>query len=620
MRFPLRLFLFWMSLFLLFRLWFVLWFHSEWNNENPMRIWSSFKHALPLDVSICGYLMVFPLLAWAVSFFWIKGTVAKTVNIFNLLLISLVSLISIANISLYKEWNTLLNQRALDYLSSPLALFHSFPLWYFVGFILFLGIVIRLIYGSYLSFVASTYKTNISNKKSLWFLLLLPIFLGISIRGSLGVMPVNESAVYYSPHLFDNHAATNPTWHLLHCMLEKRSKTNPYIWFSNEKAKELTTRLLNFKSSVNISQDTAITQSPNIVFILMESMTANVVGAMGGEKGLTPNLDTLISEGILFQNCYGSGYRTDQGIVSVLSGYPAQPDQSIILLEDKSAKLPSVSAVLKEKGYENAFFYGAELTFANMGVYLRQQKFDKIFDEKSFTNKEKTQRWGVDDDIVLQRAVQEMGNLKTPFFNTILTLSLHPPYDVPYLTKWSDSDEVEDQFRNSAMFADAAIGNFFRSAKKEPWFENTIFVLVADHGATLPQKHRMDSRHSRHIPLIIYGKPLQSYLKGLKIENICNHHDLPKTLLSLLKIETKQEFPWSRDMSYAIFSQDNVANSNDFAYFTNENGIGWVKENGNGFFGFENSTWLNFENALDSTNQTSAKAYLQWLYEDFLNK
>jgi phosphoglycerol transferase MdoB-like AlkP superfamily enzyme len=648
MRFPVRLFLFWMSLFVLFRLWFVLWFQSEWNIENPRRIWSAFKHALPLDLSICGYLMTIPMVIWAVSLVFGVSTKQIT-NRINLLLISLVSLISLVNINLYKEWNTLLNQRALDYLKSPLAMIHSFSWWYITGFLVFYGILIRSIYGAYLYLVGVSYDVKIKNKKSLWFLLLIPLFLGVSIRGSLGVMPVNESAVYYSPHLFDNHAATNPTWHLIHCILEKRSKTNPYSWFSSEKAKELTNNLFNLNileslrndsisksflkdSSVNSNVFSLNQQKTNLVFIVMESMTANVVGAMGVESGLTPNLDTLINDGLLFQKCYGSGYRTDQGIVSILSGYPAQPDQSIILLEDKSAKLPSISAVLKDNGYENAFFYGAELTFANMGVYLRQQKFDKVFDVESFSNKEKTQRWGVDDNIVLQRAVKEMNQFKTPFFSAILTLSLHPPFDVPYKSKWSESKTDADQFRNSTLFADDAIGNFFRAAKKEKWFENTVFVLVADHGSVLPQKNRLDGQNSRHIPWIIYGKPLNYALKGLKIDNICNHHDLPKTILSLLNIETKVNFPWSRDLLNTIILKDSLnktygivpskqdINVTDFAYFTNENGIGWVTTKGSGFYTFEDNKWITFDNGLDSIQKTTAKGYLQHLYEDYLKK
>jgi phosphoglycerol transferase MdoB-like AlkP superfamily enzyme len=654
-KYPIRLLLFWLSLFLVFRLWFVLWFKSAWSNENPQKIWSAFSHALPLDVSLSGYLMTFPLFLWIIALFFNKENwqknLKKTTNLLNIGLVFLISLISIANLSLYKEWNTLINQRAIDYLKSPSGLFHSMSISYFIGFGLILFLVVFLIYKFYQFFVNPYFLTKIENRKSLWFLLFVPISLLIFIRGSIGVMPVNESAVYYSSHLFDNHAATNPTWHLMHTLVEKRAKSNPYIWFEQRKAELILEEFTNYgvarpiplanyhplkiqptnfstPEPLNAFSDAPFNQStnqPNIVILLMESMTANVIEALGGEADLTPNLDTLLKGGLLFTNCYGSGYRTDQGIISVLSGFPAQPDQSIILQEDKVAKLSSIPAELKDKGYENAFFYGSELTFANMGVYLRQQQFELIFDEKVFNLSEKTQRWGVDDNIVLQKAAKEMGKLKTPFFSTVLTLSLHPPFDVPYQSKWSKSEIDADKFRNSTLFADDAIGNFFRTARKEPWFDNTVFILVADHGAVYPQQHRMDSPHSRHIPLIIYGQPISDEYKGSTSTVFCNHHDIPATLFSMLNIKPKNNFSWSRNLlefpiilknKPSIDSFDKEISS--FAYFTNENGLGWITQKGNGFYSFENKNWASFGKKLDSNQQEQAKAYLQLLYKQFI--
>ncbi|MDO8971809.1 MAG: LTA synthase family protein, partial [Saprospiraceae bacterium] len=327
-----------------------------------------------------------------------------------------------------------------------------------------------------------------------WGVLTLPIWLGLlvlAIRGGTGVMPINESAVYYSPHLFDNHAATNPGWSLCHSLIETRSTVNRFVFMSNQEAEARKKAL--FGASLTGQDFTQppffelkdSTQRLNLVFLILESHTAQVMEELGGLPDVCPNMSQLIQNGILFNHIYGSGYRTDQGVVSILAGYPAQPDQSIILLEDKAAKLPSIPKILKENGYASAFFYGGELTFANLGLWLTNQRFDKIISLRDFSSKEKTQRWGADDHTLLQRANREISQLREPFFAAAMTLSLHPPYDVPFQSKWTARNDAE-QFLNSAAFVDHALGEFFKSAEQQAWYPNTLFVLVADHGASQP--------------------------------------------------------------------------------------------------------------------------------------
>lgn len=631
--FPLRLFAFWLLYFALFRLWFVLWFRQEWSPESPMSTWASFWHALPLDLSMAGYLVAVPMLLWFAGFgIGIRsyGIIEKTILYFNVLIGSGLVFLFGANVFIYEEWHTLLNNRALEYFKTPAALLDSMSLPFKIAcvFLYFGGVWI--VFQAYKLIVG---KKVFSGNTSRRGLLALPVWLALlvlAIRGGLGVMPINESAVYYSAHIFNNHAATNSAWHLVHSKMESRSTENHYRFMSDEAAKAPVDRLLG-RTVVDGGGAYAFFETKdstplNLVFLIMESHTAQVVEALGGEKGVCPTLERLIGQGILFSNCYGSGYRTDQGIVSVLAGYPAQPDQSIVLLEDKAIKLNSVSKTLKAKGYSAAFLYGGELTFANLGTWLANQRFDKIFSEKDFSSAEKTQRWGVDDKILLQRAVAEINQLPQPFFTTAMTLSLHPPYDVPYQSQWQSNSDRE-KFLNSAAFADHAIGAFFKSAEQQPWYNNTLFVLVADHGSSLPSGAGLDNPVSRRTPLIIFGHPLAEKWKGKKIEQFCNHHDIPATVLAMMGIENlNKDFPWSRNQWqwYGSFQADTsgVKNPchNGFAYFTNENGIGWVNDQGKGFYYFGEKRWKFWEGELDAVSQEDAKAYLQSVYEDFLAK
>ncbi|HRI59177.1 MAG TPA: sulfatase-like hydrolase/transferase [Saprospiraceae bacterium] len=628
--FPLRLLAFWLLFFAMFRVWFVSWFTREWLSAAPMSAWKSLWYALPLDLSTAGYLMVVPMLFWLAglaigdrshSFF------GKAISTLNVILISVLVLVFGSNIFIYEEWHTLLNNRALEYLSTPRALLDSMSLLFQIICVGLYFIVVWLMWRSYRFVVgARIFPKNASR----WGALAFPVHAGLlflAIRGGLGVIPINESAVYYSPHLFNNHAATNAAWNLIHSLIETRSTVNHYRFMDEKEAEERTGcrlgKCLSWDGGpFDILNNQDSSHRINIVFLIMESHTAQVVEELGGEPGVCPNLSRLIREGILFENIYGSGYRTDQGLVSILAGYPAQPDQSIVLQTDKAAKLNSIPKILHGQGYSTAFFYGGELTFANIGVWLTNQRFEQIFSEKDFSRAEKKQRWGVDDHILLQRAVNEINRLKEPFFATAMTLSLHPPYDVPYQSRWQGNDERE-KFLNSAAFADYAIGEFFKTAGQQPWYENTLFILVADHGSRNPGGVGLDNPKSRHIPLIFFGKPLNKKWHGAKVPVFGNHHDIPATVLGMWDLYNRDLY-WSRNLwvfNSVVSDYSNPLNQRfESAYYTNETGLGWANSKGKGFYAFGSGDWYIWEGQLDSISRTDAKAYLQTLYEDFLSK
>ncbi|MBK6931342.1 MAG: sulfatase-like hydrolase/transferase [Saprospirales bacterium] len=326
--FFLRLLLFWLLFFAVFRLFFILWLRSEWAAEHP---WPALWKALPLDLSMAGYLLAVPVLFWFAGLaLGNKGRPGgvRLINGFTILVFAFLVFVFGSNVFIYQEWHTPLNSRALEYFKTPAAMLDSmsapfklFSLAAYSGLMWLWWRVYRRMVGD------SIYPEEISRWQSAW----LPVQMGILflfIRGGIGVMPVNESAVYYSPHLFNNHAATNTAWHLIHSMIETRQTQNPYRFMPDALARERTKQFLKNKTRDTPPHNWLKTSSlrPNLVFILMESMTAQVVEELGGEKGVCPNLSRLAQEGILFERCYSSGYRTDQGLVSILGGYPAQPE------------------------------------------------------------------------------------------------------------------------------------------------------------------------------------------------------------------------------------------------------------------------------------------------------
>ncbi len=588
------------------------WLRVNWDTEGP---WAAFWHALPLDLSMAGYLVA-PIVFLSYVGVVAAGTSAQrllrnVILVYHFTLLLILVLIFGANIFIYEEWHTPLNNRAFDHFRIPGAMLDSMSAAFKVGG---LAMFVSLIWVWWRIFMEFFGKKISAPGRSLVHLpagMLLFACVFLLIRGGLGKMPINESAVYYSGHLFNNHVATNTAWHFMHSLIETRSTRNHYLNQDPATAQRRVAQLYaqnDTKSGTHSWLSRRPGQQPNVVFIIMESMTAQVVEELGGEKGVCPNLSQLASTGLLFEQCYSSGYRTDQGLVSVLGGFPAQPDQSVVLLQDKAAKLPSVSKILKQEGYSTAFFYGGQLTFANIGVWLHHQQFEQIISINDFPRSEITQLWGADDARLFQKAIKTLKETPQPFFSTIMTLSLHQPYDVPYKSQWNGTSE-RDKFLNCAAFADDAIGAFFKQAAQEPWFDNTVFVLVADHGHLQPGNLNMNTPRARQVPLLITGPLISPEWRGRRIGKIGNHHDIPATILDELGFSSAS-FEWSKDLL-----NEKVP---DFAYYSNENGLGWVTPEGAGFFPFTRREWQEHAGDLNPESRNTARAYLQVLYDAFL--
>ena len=197
--FPFRLLAFWLIFFVVFRLWFVLWFRSNWSAEHPDTAWHSFWHALPLDLSFAAYLLAVPILLWQLGIAFggrVYPGIEKGVFGFNALIFSILVFVFGANVFLYQEWQTPLNNRAVEYMKTPSALLDSMSLPFKLVCILLYGVGVWIMLWSYKKVVGSKIY---SEKVSRWSLLALPLWLGLlvlAIRGGVGVMPINESAVY----------------------------------------------------------------------------------------------------------------------------------------------------------------------------------------------------------------------------------------------------------------------------------------------------------------------------------------------------------------------------------------------------------------------------------------
>jgi phosphoglycerol transferase MdoB-like AlkP superfamily enzyme len=220
----------------------------------------------------------------------------------------------------------------------------------------------------------------------------------------------------------------------------------------------------------------------------------------------------------------------------------------------------------------------------------------------------KTGKMGVQDGDMTNIFIDEINQLKEPFFTNWFTLSSHSPYDQPssHRIDWAERD---NDFLNSVAYTDSCLGIFFNAAKKETWYRNTLFVIMADHGHVSPRNWKYGSSQKLRIPCLLYGEVLKDDFKGTKQAKIGGNLDIASTLLHQLELDfAPEDFPFSKNLLNPY--------SQDFAPFTMHNGYGWKSKDGEYAFSIASKQDIVFEDSTASVKETG-KAYFQIAFEHF---
>ncbi|MDQ4140204.1 MAG: LTA synthase family protein, partial [Bacteroidota bacterium] len=323
---------------------------------------------------------------------------------------------------------------------------------------------------------------------------------------------------------------------------------------------------------------------------------------------VTPNLDQLAQEGMLFTNIYASGDRSEKGLVALLSGYPVQTTTSIIKLPRKTEHLPHLNKVLKANGYQTSYYYGGELAFANIKSYLLNAGYERLVSKFDFPSKTYNSKWGVHDHVLLNRWISDLKTEKQPFFSTLFTLSSHEPYDIPIPAKFAGTDEAT-KFKNSMYYTDNAIGNFIKEAKKQPWWNNTLIVVAADHGHRFPGDDPNFKPSKFRIPFLLTGGALRQAFPP--VSTIGTQTDIVPTLLQQLHLPAGQ-FKWGKDLL-------NPA-SKPFAFYVFHDGFGFVTPSGSITIDNISKQIISKDPNVPNQQLNYGKAYMELSFEDYLNK
>jgi len=280
----------------------------------------------------------------------------------------------------------------------------------------------------------------------------------------------------------------------------------------------------------------------NVVVLVIESLSARFLGVYGNEYGLTPNLDSLAQKSLFFCNFYATGTRTTRGLEAITLSLPPTPGQSLVKRPNNS-NMFSVGPLFVRRGYEAKFIYGGRGFFDNMNRFFAGNGFETI-DQSDFADDEVTfhNAWGVCDEDIFNKVLKECDESYVdgkPFFSLVMSISNHRPYSYPPVI-----DIPSGTGRNGAVkYTDYAIGEFLTKAQSKPWFDNTIFVIVADHCANSSGKTEVPVE-KYHIPLIMYAPKI---IKPEKVDKLSSQIDIAPTLLGLLKFSYQSKF-FGRDI------------------------------------------------------------------------
>ena len=600
-------FLVWIIFFQLARVFFFVYQGFVMGHHPLSYLLGSAWHGLTMDLSMAGYLLVIPcLLIMFTTHNW--QWYGQFLTGYHVLVGFCVCLITVADLPVFQAWKFRLDTTPLHYLSQPAEAFASAsasPLFVLLCLFVLLFSSMVLLFSKINQCFISKFRP-ISPFVSVFGFSILTSLLIVPIRGGWGTAPINQSTVYYSSDHFANQLAINATWNFFSSVVNDTGRTvNSYLFMSESEADSLVNALAPKKDE--FSRHIAADSATNVLLIIWESLTAKVVAPLGGLPGVTPKFEQLTKEGLLFTNYYASGDRSDKGLIAILSGYPAQPTTSIIKFPKKTISLPSLPKTFNENNYHTSFYYGGETEFANMKSYLLQQGFGRIVDKHDFSSDEMNSKWGAHDHVVLNRLLTDLDKEKMPFFSTIFTLSSHEPYEVPVPTVIPGEDS-EHQFLNAHHYTDKSLDDFINQAKKSAWWNNTLVIIVADHGHPLP---RLDgSRISEfQIPMLWLGGALTK--KGIRFDGAASQTDLVATLLSQLGID-HQEYKFSNDILNPFRTP--------FAYFSFNNGFGFIKEKRGLVFDNVGKTVIETKGHPTPADLTTGQAYLQNSFGDFLKR
>lgn len=584
------------------------------HTENYLVILASFYHGLKTDLSAVCYILLLPLALAAAECIYPAKVLYHLRSGFILLVLFINAMITSAEPGLYQEWGTKITYKALLYLQHPAEIFHTATPLLLAGFLLSVSVQSLISLYLYRRIVQPADQMQRQPMASLVILPLVPVLL-IGIRGGTQEIPMSAGDSYYTGNPALNWSAVNSIWNLGQSILTgmQYGRSNPYR-FMHESEAEASIQDL-FHSRCDSSAQILTHRKPNIVLIIFEGWSAELISSISGNKehSCAPNFDRLAGSGLLFSRCYASGERSDQGLTAILSGFPALPLSSIVNYTSKVDKLPSLLDPFRKDGYSSFFLFGGQLGYGNLSTLIYHNRFGQVTEERDIPSDIYRGRLGVHDQHTFDILQRSLDTLRPPFFAGFFTQSTHFSYDYPAAKKTLPWAGKESDYASSLMYADSCLGDFMAKARRKPWYDSTLFIFVADHSHVVPwdEDHRSSSMH--HIPLLLFGTMIKEPWRGKVINNTVSQQDLPATLLSQAGYPCST-YSWSHDALSACAPH--------LAYWTFTEGFGMTTDSCEIVYDLAGKKVVSsrYDHCDSSTYKKQAFSYIQMVMDDFLRK
>lgn len=518
--------------------------------------WEIFPIGLRIDLILISYISFIPTAVLCFIPDKLAKYTSRFLTIYFVLFLFLIFFMEIVSPDFIDQYDTRPNKLFLEYLIYPKEVTNMLlkgRVWTVVVVLLLSGVAL------YLGFKKGGKLFRFRPTEFKYRLILFPLigfFLFWGARGSLtSKRPVNPSSAMFSNDQLTNCLALNSLYTLFYAAYGLKNEVDASKMYGKMEPEEA---MLHVKKYMNVAENDFTdpnlpllhTQMPgtlrerpyNLVIFLQESLGAEFVGSLGGMP-LTPELDKLSKEGLLFSKLYSTGTRSVRGIEAVATGFLPSPSESVVKLSGAQTEFFSLGALLKQAGYNTSFIYGGMSNFDNMASFFNGNGFDNIIDE-SVMDKDGQKyafkgTWGYSDEDLVTKANEYFKSQgDKPFFSFMFSSSNHDPFEFPD-GRIQLYEQPKNTVHNAIKYADFSIGKFFELAKKEDYFKNTVFVVIADHNTRTYGKNLVPINKFR-IPALIVGP---SVPRGVMYDKLSSQIDIPPTLLGFLGMKVETPMP-----------------------------------------------------------------------------
>jgi phosphoglycerol transferase MdoB-like AlkP superfamily enzyme len=528
----------------LFRFGFIVW---QWERVTAAHaITDIIVQGMRFDLVLLGYLLIIPatLTPFAATHPAVQKYWQQLLRVYFLLCGVAIVFMEMATPSFITQYDARPNYLFIEYLKYPREVFDT--LWgaykiQLVAAAITCGLVIYL--GWRTTKPLREFRAPLGLGKAAIVSPVILILCALAARSTLDHRAINPSMAAVSPDPMVNEMGLNSSYSLLYALYEAKRDENGGVRYGDLPEQKM---LATIRQDMHVA-DRSFTDSTiptlhtqaisnklqhpyNLVIILEESLGAEFVGSLGG-KSLTPNLDRFADQGIWFKNLYATGTRSVRGIEAVISGFPPTAARSVVKLNKTQRHFFTLAQLLREKGYHTSFIYGGEAQFDNMGRFFMNNGFEQVVDQHDYESPQFTGSWGVSDGDLFNRAHKEFLNHgDQPFFSLVFSSSNHSPFEFPD-GKISLYNSPKNTVENAVKYADYALGQYLDKAKNSSYWDNTIFLVVADHNSRVYGPESVPV-YRFHIPGLILG----GGIKPQVFRPVASQIDLAPTLLSLMGV------------------------------------------------------------------------------------